>query len=59
MRHYQFLGLEPDLLILHGMVSDQYISLHVRGVTNWVVHIYCLEILHPRYKIDIPMCGYF
>ena len=59
VRHDQLMGLEPGILILHEMVSDQNISLHVSGVTTWVVHIYCLEILHPRHKLEIPMCDYF
>ena len=57
--HDQLLGLEQGLLILHEMVSDQDRSLHMSGVPPWVVQIYCLAILHPRYKLDIPMCGYF
>ena len=59
MIHDQLLGLEPGLLILHEMVSDQYISLNVSGVPTWVVQIYCFKILHLRHKLDIPMCGDF
>ena len=55
----QLLGLEPELLILNEIVSDQDISLHVIGVTTWVVQIHCLEILHLRHKLDIPMWGGF
>ena len=28
------MGLEPEILVLYEMVSDQYISLNVRGVTT-------------------------
>ena len=59
VRHDKFLGLESELLILHEMVSDQYISLHMSGVTTWLVQIYLLKILHPRHKMDSPMCGDF
>ena len=59
VRHDQFLGLEPDLLILHEIVIDQYISLNISGVPTLLVQIYCLEILHPRHIMDSPMCGDF
>ena len=59
VRNDQFLGWEPDLLILHKMVSDKDISMHARRVATWVIHLYWLEILHLRHKLDIPMCGGF
>ena len=59
VRHDQFLGLEPDLLILHEIVIDQYISLNLSQVTTWLVQLYCLEILHPIHTMDRPMCDYF
>ena len=40
VRHNQLLGLEPELLILNEIVSDQDRSLHVSGVTTWVVGLY-------------------
>ena len=40
VRHDQFLGLEPDLLILHEIVIDQYISLNISGVPTLLVQIY-------------------
>ena len=46
VRHEQFLGSEPDLLIL-------------RGVPTWVVQLCCLVKLNPRHKLDSPMCGDF
>ena len=58
-RHNQLLGLEPELLILHEIMSDRDRPLHVSGVTTWVVQICCLEILNPRHKLEIPMCGDF
>ena len=58
-RHDHLLGLEPELMILHELVSDQDIYLHVRGVATWVVHIYCIAIFNPIHKLDIPMCGDF
>ena len=39
VRHDQLLGLEPDLLILNEMVSDQYISSNMSWVHTWVVHL--------------------
>ena len=57
--HKQFLGLEPDLLILHEMVIVQDIYLHVSGFPIWVVQLFFLEIFHPRHKMDIPMCSDF
>ena len=57
--HDQFLGLEPGLLILHEMLSDQDIILQVIGVPTWVVQICYLAILHPLHKLDIPICGDF
>ena len=59
VRHEQFLGLEPELLILHEMVSVQNRSLHMREVSTWVVQLYCLEIFHPIHKLENPMCCYF
>ena len=59
VRHEKLLGLELELLIMHEMVSYQDKSLHMIGVTTWAVQIYCLEILHPRHKLDRPMCGDF
>ena len=56
-KHEQFLGLEPELLIMHEMVRHQDISLHMSRVTNRVVQIYFLVILHPRHKLDSSMCG--
>ena len=40
MKHDQLLGLEPELLILHELVIDQYRYLHVNGVPTWVVQLY-------------------
>ena len=54
--HYQLMYLEPELLILHEIVSEQDISLQVIGVPTTVVQIYCLVILHPRHKLEIPVC---
>ena len=59
VRHDQFLDLEPEVLILHEMVSNQDISLHMRRVTTRLVQIYCLEIFHPRNILNSPMCGSF
>ena len=59
VRHYKLLSLVPELLILNWMVSVQDISLHMIGVTNWVVQIYFLVILYLMHKQDIPMCGNF
>ena len=44
VRHDQLMGVEPDLLILHEMVSYQDRYLHVSGVTNWAVQIYCIAL---------------
>ena len=55
VRHDQFLGLGPELLILHEMVSIPDIFLHTIVDTTWLGQIYCLEILHPKHKPDIPM----
>ena len=49
VRHYQFLGLESEQLILHELSSDQDRSLPVIGVPTWVVHLYCLAIFQPRH----------
>ena len=57
--HDQFLGLEPELLILHEMVSVLDISLHVSRVPTLLVQIYCLAILHLRHNLDSSMCGDF
>ena len=59
MRHYPFLGLETELLILYEIVSVQYTSLHVRRVTNWLFHINFIEIFHSIHKLDSPICGNF
>ena len=59
VRNDQLLGLEAGLLILLEIVSDKDRSVHMSGFLTWLVQIYCLEILHPRYKLDIPMCGDF
>ena len=59
VRHDQFLGLEPELLILHAMASDQYTALHMSMVTTWVVQTYCLAILNPIHKLDRTMNGDF
>ena len=59
VRHDQLMGLEPGLLIIHEMVSDQDRPLQVIEVPTWAVQIYRLEILHPRHKLDIPTCGDF
>ena len=59
VRHNQFLGLGPELIILHEIVSVQDISLHRRGVNTWVAQIYFCAILYPRHKLDIPMRGNF
>ena len=40
VRHDQLMGLEPEIPILHEMISDQDISLRMSGVTTWLVHIY-------------------
>ena len=58
-RYDQFLDLEPELLILHEIVSGQDRYLHVSGVPNWLIKLCGLEILHPRHKLYIPMCGDF
>ena len=57
--HEQLLVLEPELLILHEMLSYQYISLHVIRDPAWLVQICCLAIFHPGHTLEIPMCGYF
>ena len=51
--------LEPDIMILHRMVSEKDIYLNVSRVNNWEIQISCLAISHPRHKMYIPMCGYF
>ena len=55
----QFLGLEPQLLIMNKMVSDKDIYLHVSGVTTWVINIYSLAIVYQIHKLDSPICGGF
>ena len=55
----QFLGLEPEQLIIHGIISVQDRSLHMSGVNCWVVQIYCLAIFHLIQKENSPMCGDF
>ena len=57
--HDQFLGLEPEPLILHEMVSYQDIPLHVRWVSTCLRHLCCLVTFHPRHKLDSPICGDF
>ena len=59
VRYEQLLGLEPELLILRVMVGEKDRSLHVSRIPTWLVQLYLLEILHPRHKLYIPMCGYF
>ena len=59
MIHDHFMGLEPDPLILHEMVSYQYISLQVSMVPTWLFQMHFLAIFYPRYKLEIPMCGGF
>ena len=59
VRQDQFLGLEPELLILHEILIDQDRYLRVIKVTNWAVQIYYLKIFHPIHKLDIPVCRYF
>ena len=59
VKHDKLLGLEPELLIMHEMVSVQDIYLHLSDVTTWVVQLYCLAILHLRNKLESPMCGDF
>ena len=49
VRHDQCLGLKPEVLILYEMVREKYISLNMSGVTNWVVQLYFISILHPRH----------
>ena len=51
--------LELELLIMHKIVSDQYRFLHMSGVPTWIFQLDCLEILHPRNKLEIPMCVFF
>ena len=40
VRHDQLMDLEPEMLIIYEIVSDQDISLHMSGVTTRVVHLY-------------------
>ena len=58
-RHDQFPGLQPEILILHEMVSDQDRSLHMIRVPTWVVQLYCLEILYQRHKYAYPCVAIF
>ena len=53
VRHDPLLGLEPELLILHEMVSEQDRSLHLSGFPTWLVQLCCLAIFHPIHKLEI------
>ena len=59
VRYAQLLGLELELLILNGIVSDQDRSLYVIKFPTWVFHIYSLKILHPGHKLGSYMCADF
>ena len=59
VKHDQLLDLEPDLLIMYKMISDQDRSLHVSRVLTWVVQIYFPAIFNTNNKLDSPMCDDF
>ena len=59
VRRDQFLDLESEILILHEIVIYQYISLQESGVPTLLFQIYWLIFLHPRHKLDRPMCADF
>ena len=59
VRHDQFMGLEPEILILHEILINRDKSLHVIRVPTWLVQLYFLAIFHLRHKLYIPMCSYY
>ena len=59
VRRDQFLDLESEILILHEIVIYQYISLQESWVPTLLFQIYWLIFLHPRHKLDRPMCADF
>ena len=59
VRHDQLLVLEPELLIMHKIMSDQDRSLRVIVVTTWVLQLYFPAIFNRIHKLDSRMCGGF
>ena len=59
VRHDQFMGLEPEILILHEILINRDKSLHVIRVPTWLFQLCFIAILHPRHKLYSPMGGDF